>query len=190
MIGTRSLSSKIGAGAARTGVLLLLLAAPSLLRAQEGTVAGTIVSQDNQRPLPGVEVGVVGTTPRGTVTDASGRFRLTGLTGTTVVLNIRVLGFRPVTDTVQVGTTDLRIQMSERVIELNSVVVTGIEFAEACKEYPGSDRAGIDHGPSTGGGRHLGDGPGGGGLPDPRARRGLVLALGNAAHLRRRRAHQ
>jgi TonB-linked SusC/RagA family outer membrane protein len=125
MIGTRRLSSKICTGAARTGALLLLLAAPSRLRAQEGTVAGTVVSQGNQRPLAGVEVGVVGTTPRGTITDASGRFRLTGLTGTTVVLNIRFLGFRPMTDTVQVGTTDLRIEMSERVIELNSVVVTG-----------------------------------------------------------------
>jgi TonB-linked SusC/RagA family outer membrane protein len=103
----------------------LLLAAPSLLRAQEGAVAGTVVSQGNQRPLAGVEVGVAGPTPRGTITDASGRFRLTGLTGPTVVLNIRFLGFRPMTDTVQVGTTDLRIEMSERVIELNSVVVTG-----------------------------------------------------------------
>jgi TonB-linked SusC/RagA family outer membrane protein len=125
MIATRLLRSTLFAWAARAATLLFVVTTPSLLRAQDGTVAGTVVAQGNQRPLAGVEVGVVGTPPRGTVTDASGRFRLTGLTGPTVVLNVRFLGFRPVTDTVQVGTTDLRIEMSERVIELNSVVVTG-----------------------------------------------------------------
>ena len=125
MIATRLLGSKIGAWAAPAAALLLLFTVPSLLSAQEGTVAGTVVGQGNQRPLAGVEVGVVGTPGKGAVTDASGRFRVTGLTGPTVVLSVRFLGFRPLTDTVQVGKTDLRIVMSERVIELNSVVVTG-----------------------------------------------------------------
>ena len=125
MIATRLLSSKICAWAAPATALLWLVTVPSLLRAQDGTVAGTVVAQGNQRALAGVEVGVAGTPGKGAVTDASGRFRVTGLTGPTVVLNVRVLGFRPLTDTVQVGTTNLRIEMSERVVELNSVVVTG-----------------------------------------------------------------
>src|SRR5215212_11947354 len=125
MIATRSLSSKIRAWAGPAGALLLLFTGPSMLRAQDGAVAGTVVAQGNQRPLAGVEVVVASTPGKGTVTDASGRFRVTGLTGSTVVLNVRFLGFRPLTDTVQVGTTDLRVEMSERVIELNSVVVTG-----------------------------------------------------------------
>ena len=125
MIATRLLSSKICAWAAPAAALLWLVTVPSLLRAQDGTVAGTVVAQGNQRALAGVEVGVAGTPGKGAVTDASGRFRVTGLTGPTVVLNVRVLGFRPLTDTVQVGTTNLRIEMSERVVELNSVVVTG-----------------------------------------------------------------
>ena len=105
--------------------LLLTLASPTTGQAQEGVVAGTVVAQGNQRPLAGVEVSVPGTPAKATTTDASGRFRLTSLTGPTTVLSVRVLGFRPRTDTVQVGTTDLRIEMVERVIELNSVVVTG-----------------------------------------------------------------
>jgi TonB-linked SusC/RagA family outer membrane protein len=121
----RLLRSTIGTWAAPAAALLSLLAVPALLRAQEGTIAGTVVAQGNQRPLAGVEVGVAGTNPKGAVTDASGRFRITGLTGSSVVINVRALGFRPVTDTVTVGTTNLRIEMSERVIELNSVVVTG-----------------------------------------------------------------
>jgi TonB-linked SusC/RagA family outer membrane protein len=125
MTATRLLGSKICVWAATGAALLLFFTAPALLRAQDGTVAGTVVAQGNQRPLAGVEVVVAGTQGKGTITDASGRFRVTGLTGPSVVLNVRFLGFRPLTDTVQVGTTDVRIEMSERVIELNSVVVTG-----------------------------------------------------------------
>jgi len=125
MITTRLFGSKRPAWLAPVATLLLLLTVPSPVRAQDGTVAGTVVAQGNQRPLAGVEVGVVGTPGKGAVTDASGRFRVAGLTGPTVVLSVRFLGFRPLTDTVQVGATDLRIEMSERVIELNSVVVTG-----------------------------------------------------------------
>jgi TonB-linked SusC/RagA family outer membrane protein len=125
MIARWLLSPKTRSWPAHAAALLLLLTPPSLLSAQDGTVAGTVVAQGNQRPLAGVEVAVVGTPGKGAITDASGRFRVTGLTGPTVVLNVRFLGFRPLTDTVQVGTTDLRLQMSERVIELNSVVVTG-----------------------------------------------------------------
>ena len=111
----------------------LLLASPTLLRAQEGVVAGTVVAQGSQRPLPGVDVTVVGTT-RGAVSDNAGRFRIAGLTGTSVVLNVRALGFRPATDTVRIGTNDVRIELSERVIELNSVVVTGTAGAVQRRE--------------------------------------------------------
>jgi len=103
----------------------LLMALPSVLLGQGGTVAGTIVAQGSQRPLAGVEVGVATAAGKGTITDGSGRFRLTDLPGTTVVLSVRFLGFRPVVDTVPVGTTDVRIQLTERALELNQVVVTG-----------------------------------------------------------------
>src|ERR1043166_1165893 len=103
----------------------LLIAVPGLLPAQDGAVAGTVVAQGSQRPLAGVAVGVAEIPGKGAITDGSGRFRLTDLPGTTVVLSVRLLGYRPVTDTVRVGTTDVRIELAERVVELNSVVVTG-----------------------------------------------------------------
>ena len=43
----------------------------------------------------------------------------------TVILNVRLIGYRPVTDTVNVGAGDLRISLSERALELNQMVVTG-----------------------------------------------------------------
>jgi TonB-linked SusC/RagA family outer membrane protein len=103
----------------------LVIALSGVLRAQGGVVAGTVVAQGSQRPLAGVDIGIAGTPGRGAVTDGSGRFRLTDLPGASVVLSVRYLGYRPVTDTVRVGATDVRIELSERVVELNSVVVTG-----------------------------------------------------------------
>ena len=73
----------------------LLSAAPIAAQTQQGTVSGTVLVEGAQRPLPGAQVTVEGQTTGGTATDASGRFRLTGLTGTTVTLNVRALGYRP-----------------------------------------------------------------------------------------------
>src|SRR4029079_1152863 len=104
---------------------VLSLAIPSRLHAQSGVVEGTTVTQGTQRPLAGVQIGVEGQPGKGATSDASGRFRVTGLSGETVVLSVRAIGFRPVFDTVRVGATNVRIALSERAIELNQVVVTG-----------------------------------------------------------------
>ena len=102
-----------------------LLAAPPRVHAQSGVVEGTTVSAVTQRPLPGVQVAVEGQTSRGAVSDASGRFRITGITGESVRLTARAIGYRPLTETVAVGKTDIRLVLGERVVELNQVVVTG-----------------------------------------------------------------
>jgi TonB-linked SusC/RagA family outer membrane protein len=106
-------------------IVALALGTPNRLCAQNGIVEGTVVSENSQRPLSGVEIAVAGVPGKGALTDASGRFRLTGLTGTTVILNARSIGLRPVTDTVSVGATNVRIVMSQRALELNEMVVTG-----------------------------------------------------------------
>jgi TonB-linked SusC/RagA family outer membrane protein len=103
----------------------LLLVVSHIARAQTGVVAGNVVAQGTQRPLAEAEVGVRGVAGKGSVTDGSGRFRITGLTGTTVILEVRLIGYRPVTDTVKVGATNLTIALSESLIELNKMVVTG-----------------------------------------------------------------
>ncbi|HEX6629497.1 MAG TPA: SusC/RagA family TonB-linked outer membrane protein [Gemmatimonadaceae bacterium] len=96
------------------------------LRAQgtQGVVAGTVVAAGTMRPLANAQIAVEGT-QLGTTSDAQGRFRLSGVSGTTARLTVRLIGYRPADQEVQVGSTDLRIVMSERAIELNEVVVTG-----------------------------------------------------------------
>ncbi|HEY7232892.1 MAG TPA: carboxypeptidase-like regulatory domain-containing protein, partial [Gemmatimonadaceae bacterium] len=109
---------------------MALLAVPSTARAQEGVIAGTVVTQAGARPLGGVQVAVQDQVGKGAVTDAAGRFRITGLSGSQVVVNVRLIGYRAITQTVSVGTTNLQFAMSERAIELDQVIVTGTAGGE------------------------------------------------------------
>src|ERR1043166_3137385 len=102
-----------------------LFVVPSGVRAQSGVVEGTAVTSGTQRPLPGVQITVVGIAGKGASSDASGRFRITGLPEGTVVLNARLIGYRPHIDTVRVGTTNVRLSLSERGMELDPAVVAG-----------------------------------------------------------------
>ena len=108
----------------------LLFVAPAFAQAQQGTVSGSVLVEGAQRPLAGAQITVEGVTGVGTTTDASGRFRLTGLSGTNVTISVRALGYRPENQTVAVGSTNVRIILSERAVELNQVVVTGTAGGE------------------------------------------------------------
>ena len=112
----------------------LLAVAPAPARAQTGTISGTVVDAGSQRPLASAQVSVAGQPGRGAVTDASGRFRITGVTGTTVTLDARLIGFAPATRTAQVGATDVSFRLSPRAIELNQVVITGTAGATQRRE--------------------------------------------------------
>lgn len=103
------------------GLALLVPAGPL---AAQGSVSGTVIAEGSLRPLPGAQVVVQGT-GAGTLTDARGRFLLTGLTGVDVSLQVRMLGYRPVERMVRVGDTNVRIALAETAIELDEVVVTG-----------------------------------------------------------------
>jgi TonB-linked SusC/RagA family outer membrane protein len=116
-------------GVLATAAALLLGAAP-LAHAQTGTISGVVVAEGSLRPLANAQIGVDGQAGRGAVTDAAGRFRLAGLTGSTVTLTARLLGFRQATRTAQVGATDVRFVLSERAVDLDRVVVTGTAGGE------------------------------------------------------------
>lgn len=101
----------------------LMVGASVRASAQSGEVAGVVTSIAGT-PVPQAQVRVDGT-DRAVVTDAAGRFRLTGLAGANVTLEVRRLGFRPLVQTVRVGTTNVRLVVSERPTSLEGVVVTG-----------------------------------------------------------------
>ena len=113
----------------RAGVALVAAAAflmtPRAAMAQEGVLAGTVVTEAGSRALSGAQVTVQDQAGKGAVTDAAGRFRITGVSGSQVVLSVRMIGYRAITQTVRVGSQDLRFSMSERAVELDQIVVTG-----------------------------------------------------------------
>ena len=102
--------------------VLVLLAGPVSVRGQ--VVVGTVVSANTLQPLVGAEVVVEGTR-NGTLTDGGGRFRLEGLQSTQVTLRVEMLGFRTLTQAVQVGDSGIRLELSPQAISLDEIVVTG-----------------------------------------------------------------
>jgi TonB-linked SusC/RagA family outer membrane protein len=88
-----------------------------------GSVGGTVVTTVSGAPIAGVEIGAGPT--RGTVTSNAGSFVITGLAGDSVTLQLRHIGFEPVTQRVRIGDRNLRILMREAVVSLNQVIVTG-----------------------------------------------------------------
>jgi TonB-linked SusC/RagA family outer membrane protein len=99
---------------------LLALTAPAV--AQE--VAGVVVDARTGRPFEGARVAVLGQ-PITVRTDAQGRFRLAGLAGDSVRLNVTMIGHRPVNRTVSVGRTDVRVELQAQAVNLAEVIVTG-----------------------------------------------------------------
>jgi TonB-linked SusC/RagA family outer membrane protein len=92
--------------------------------ARAGVVTGTVIAAGSLRPLQGAQIQVAGT-PAGTMTDANGRFRLSQLSGTSVSVVVRLIGYAPRTTTLRVGDADARVELTEAVTTLDQVVITG-----------------------------------------------------------------
>src|SRR5512132_1347791 len=89
------------------GTVLLLCAGSSRSSAQAtGAIAGTVVHAGSGTPIVSASITVQGT-GRGALSDAAGRVRLTGLTGTEVMLEVRRVGFRPLTQRATVGSENV-----------------------------------------------------------------------------------
>jgi TonB-dependent SusC/RagA subfamily outer membrane receptor len=106
---------------------------PAVAAAQSGVITGTVVSAASGAGVPAVSVLISGTS-LGTLTDANGRFRLGGLSGTSTTVEVRRIGFRPLRQTVSVGATALRFAITEQSVALDEVVITGTVGGQARRE--------------------------------------------------------
>lgn len=94
----------------------------SLLQAQEQTISGTITSSEDNKPLPGVNVIVKGTT-QGTVTEADGTYRLNAPADADALV-FSFIGY--VTQEVPIGKRSvIDIALSVDVQSLKEVIVIG-----------------------------------------------------------------
>src|SRR5919109_3396170 len=103
-------------------------APPPPLLAQGGDVAGAVVDRASGAPVPSAQISVAGTALR-VLSDAAGRFHVRDVPGTRAVLQVRVIGYRSTEDTVSVGSSDVRIALDRKSLELSQVVVTGTPMA-------------------------------------------------------------
>jgi TonB-linked SusC/RagA family outer membrane protein len=102
--------------------LLLLLAFPGVLPAQNKTVTGQVVDP-KMAPLAGASI-TVGKTNTGTVTDAEGRFNLS--VPAKGSLTVSLAGYRTQSIPVETAAADLKVQLVEDFARLDEVVVTGL----------------------------------------------------------------
>ncbi len=109
-----------------------LLTASTTQAQQAGVVAGTVLGAGGQ-PLPGAQVRVTGTS-LGAVTDASGRFRIVGLSGDQAPIEVRRIGYRMESRQVRVGDGNVRISLAEQSVALDAVVVTGTAGGQSKRE--------------------------------------------------------
>src|ERR1043166_2603181 len=110
-----------------------LVATASSIHAQANSVAGVVRAIGTNEPLSGAQITVVGGQQRASA-DADGRFRITGLTGTSVVLDVRRIGYRNERVPARVGQTDLVVSMTTNPTSLEAIVVTGQPGAAAKRE--------------------------------------------------------
>lgn len=105
-----------------SGILTLLLAfVVQLSFAQEKSVSGT-VTDENNLPLPGVNVIVKGTS-NGTQSDFDGNYSINANVGQTLVFSY--LSYKSVEKAVSAGTSNISFAMEPDAAVLNEVVVTG-----------------------------------------------------------------
>src|SRR5690348_7780965 len=101
---------------------LLAFVSARTARAQE--VSGRVQAVGTSEPIAGAQITVPGGAQRAT-SDQQGRFRLTGLTGTTVTIEVRRIGYRSDRFTARVGQTDLVVSLTAAPTSLEALVVTG-----------------------------------------------------------------
>ncbi|MGQ0815076.1 MAG: SusC/RagA family TonB-linked outer membrane protein [Gemmatimonadota bacterium] len=92
-----------------------------------GTVVGRVVDGTTQQPISGASVTIVGTT-RGTLTEANGRFALTGIAAGSQTVMASLIGYASVQQTVTVtagASVSVQFSLQPEAVALEALVATG-----------------------------------------------------------------
>ena len=108
---------------------LMLLLVPSSVQAQERTISGTIISEDNKTPLSGVTIRVKGTR-RIVQTDANGKFSIKVNPGET--LQVSYVGYQ--TEDVKPGDGSIGVSLKTADKTMEEVVVTAMDIKRNPRE--------------------------------------------------------
>jgi iron complex outermembrane receptor protein len=120
------------------GILLFCLTTAAL--AQTGQLEGTIWDAENNGTLPGINIGIAGTT-LGDATDANGQFLIDGIPTGTHNIQITAVGYKRVEREVTIekgATTTISVGLEKDVLGINEVVVSATRSVESIDEVPAS----------------------------------------------------
>ena len=96
---------------------------------ETGRVAGRVVTAADEAPISDATIGIVSSeTPRGTTTDADGRFRIQDISPGTTTVKVRHVSYETKTQTVAVKpgqTVRLTVRLKSTTVELPGLEVTG-----------------------------------------------------------------
>ena len=118
--------------------ILLFTAATTF--AQTGQLKGTISDAQENNPLPGINIGVSGTT-LGAATDTNGNFLIDNIPVGSHIIKITAVGYeREERDiTIQEGkTTTINVTLKRDVLGINEVVISATRSIESLDEVPAS----------------------------------------------------
>ncbi|MBA2246307.1 MAG: TonB-dependent receptor [Gemmatimonadetes bacterium] len=142
----------LAAVAALVAGALLLQAAPALAQ-QPGRITGQVVTAQTGEPVASAQVVVVGTN-RGSLTDNRGNFIITNVAAGSHQVQVRSVGYRTATQTVQVAAgeaANVTFQLAISAVALDEIVVTGQATGTARREIGTSiasvNVADLDHAP-------------------------------------------
>jgi TonB-dependent starch-binding outer membrane protein SusC len=94
-----------------------------------GTVEGTVTDAGSRRPIPNVQVSIVGSGGTvGALTNAQGAFRIMNVATGSRTVRARLLGYSPLERTVEVpanGVATVTMALTPSAIELKAIVTTG-----------------------------------------------------------------
>lgn len=127
----------VAAGGASVAAAQAAPAQAAPAQAPTGRIAGQIIARETARPIPSVQVQIVGTT-MGAIADLDGRYRTPPLPAGKYTLRFTRIGFRPqVRDSIAVTagqTLTIDIAMDAVSVVLNSVVVQADQLKSASSD--------------------------------------------------------
>ena len=110
------------------GAAIAFVSAPAIAQST-GTITGTVTDRQSQRPLPSVQVRIVGSS-RGAQTDEAGAYRIANVPTGTVQVAVQRIGYGPVSKPATIvsggsATVDFALVVAATTLDVVTVTATG-----------------------------------------------------------------
>ena len=118
----------------------ILLCYTTASLAQTGQLKGTITEAESAEALPGINIGIAGTT-LGDATDAEGQFVINGIPEGDHTVQITAVGYEKVTREITIedgSTTTISVELEKNILGMNEVIVSATRSVESLDEVPAS----------------------------------------------------